>query len=519
MTESTDTGPGSPAGPPWQAPPAPPVWQPAAPASPPAPPLWQPASPAGATPPGGQPRKRRKLLVAVPVVVAVAVAGGIAVAATRGAMGDTGGAATPEDAVRSAATAVGKQDVGALLSVMNPDEVRTLGPLLEMARQKVAPSGVVQADGVLAPWLSLTLTGITMTDDRPRPDVAMVTLTGGQAAASMDETTMPTVIRSANPRQIRSAGSIASDQTSGGGSPAGMRTIVVLDRGGRWFISPTTTVLEALRRQLRLPAPSFSSPTPLGNGASTPAGAVEGLMTSAQNGDLRSAAGYLSTKDLPGLGWYYNSFAGEITSALEQAPGSLSNLDTSVDQMSDGLQKVTVHAVSGQGRNGSFRYQSGCVVTPDSSHPSCLDGNVSRLTGLTDPFVVTEKDGGHWRVSVMATALEYLRVLVTKGNAEAAYMALGVPQIAPVTATIQSGQSASVTYNQAGYAHIVVQGTPNGCLTVDTKGGYPYYRGTDGCSLSDGGEGVRLGANGKGDLVVVNEARYQTGTSQVTIGQ
>jgi hypothetical protein len=357
-----------------------------------------------------------------------------------------------------------------------------------------------------------------MTDDRPRPDIARVTLTGGQAAVSVDQTKMPTVIRPANPRQLRSAGSITAGQNSGDGTRAGS-TIVVLDRGGRWFISPTTTVLETVRRQLRLPEPSFSAPTPLGSGASTPAGAVEGLMTAAQNGNLRSAAGYLSSKDLPGLGWYYNSFAGALTSALGRAPGNLANLDTTVQQMSDGLQKVIVHSVSGQGRDASFRYQSGCVVTPSSSQPACLDGNVSRLTGLTDPFVVTEKDGGHWRVSVMATALEYLRVMLTKGSAEAAYMALGFPQIAPVTATIQSGRSATVTYNQAGYAHVVVQGTPNACLTVDTNDGYRWYRGSDACSLPDGGEGVQLGAGGKGDLVLVNRNRYQTGTSQVTIGQ
>ena len=466
-------------------------------------------------PPSAQPRKRRTALVAIPVVLALAVAGGIAYAATNGALGNSGGAATPEDAIRSAATAVGKQDIGGLLSAMNPDEVRTLGPLLDLARKKVAPSGVVQADGVVAPWLSLTLTGITMTDARPRSDVAMVTLTGGQAAVSVDQTKMPTAIRPANPRQLRSSGSI----TSPGGSVADLRTIVVLQRGGRWFISPTTTALEALRRQLRLPTPSFSTPTPLGNGASTPAGAVEGLMTAAKNGSLRSAAGYLSSKDLPGLGWYYNSFAGEITSVLDQAPGTLANLDTTVEQMSDGLQKVIVHSVSGQGQDASFRYQSGCVVTPSSSQPACLDGNVSRLTGLTDPFVVTEKDGGHWRVSVMATALEYLRVMLTKGSAEAAYMALGFPQIAPVTATIPSGQTATVTYNQAGYAHVVVQGTPNGCLTVETTNGYLSYRGTDDCFLPDGNMGVRVGASGKGDLVVVNENRYQAGTSQVTIGQ
>ena len=95
---------------------------------------------------------------------------------------------------------------------------------------------------------------------------------------------------------------------------------------------------------------------------------------------------------------------------------------------------------------------------------------------------------------------------------------LTIGALALVIAGPAFAQSVPVT-REPGASGVVVQGTPNGCLTVEATNGYPRYQGSGGCSMPDGNEGLQLGANGKGDLVLLNGDRLQTGTSQVTIGQ
>jgi hypothetical protein len=402
---------------------------------------------------------------------------------------------------------------------MNPDEVRTLGSLLDAARQKAAASGVVQAKGVLEPWLSLSVTGLTTSVDRPRSDVALVTLTGGTASATVDETTMPDAIRPADPQVRRGSGDLASRAETGSDAFATLRTVVVVQRSGKWFISPTTTLMEGFRRQQELPRPDFANPAVLGNGAGSPQEAVQGLVTAVQARDFQTAAGFLSSKDLPGLAWYYPAFEQQLRDSFGDQPGTLSNLDTAVTSMSNGLRKVTVRAVSGRSEDGSFTYRAGCVTTDSSSKPACIDDDFTRLSKLSTPFVVTEQVDGRWRVSVVATVLEYLRIAVLQGDPDAAYLVLGVPQLSAVAATVDSGRTAPVTLNQAGYAHVVVTAPAGSCAPVQVSGGRLASTGRSFCEPDAGDDGVRIGSGGKTDVVVVNRDGPRPGTVQVTVGR
>jgi hypothetical protein len=522
MTYPPGSNPGDrPASPPWPAPEpsgpptlppfrqVPPQYLPQGLPAPQNPPHYGPA-PQYSPPPPFQPvRRRRGRLAALLVSTAVLLAG-IGVGVYYLQRSDTTastGAANPVDAVRTAAAAVAGQNVDRFLGVVNPDETKTFGTLIDLARGKLTDTRLVAASGPLIPILHLAVRGLTLKAEQVNNDLAFVTVTGGTAAASVNQADEPAAIRPPHPVTKHASTALHSDLA-----------IAVVKRGGGWFISPTTTLFEYLRRHSGLPAPNFAAPQPISGGADSPQAALSGLLRAIQNNDLRGAAGYLSAKDVPALRYYYDTFAHQLAGGLAKIVGQASGLRTTVTDMSNGLSKVTIDSAdlrvtTTSGDTGSARYRAGCIISTADGARHCIPAGFSALTGIDSVFVVAENDGGTWRISPIATMLEYARILVTKGNVDAFYRRADLARLTPTTQTIRAGTSTAVRLNDGGWAHVVVT-APGGSCAVASPGRYRVR--PDAGAADPSCTGVAIPSTGSGTAVVYGPP-YRSGQVDVEL--
>jgi hypothetical protein len=443
------------------------------------------------------------------VVSIVVVLAGIGVGVyflQRGDNSRSSGAASPVAAVRAAADAVAAQNVDQLLAATNPGETKTFGTLIDLARGKLTDTRIVAVSGPLIPILHLALRGPALRVDQVNDDLAFVTIVGGSLSARLNQADEPASIRPPDPVTERASAALRSDLA-----------IAVIKRDGGWFISPTTTLFEYLRRRAGLPEPDFGAPQTIAGGAASPQGALTGLLR-VQNHDLRAAAGFLSAQDVPELHYYYGTFSRQLVGGLARIVGQASAVRTTVTAMSNGLAKVTIGSAELRGRSrtgqsASARYRAGCITSTNDDERHCIPIDFASLTGIDSVFVVTENDGGAWRISPIATMLEYARILVTRGNADAFYRRADLARWTPTTQTIRVGAPATVRLNDGGWAHIAITGSANACAHVASGPDdvQPDTRSTDTTCA-----GVKISPSGQGSAVVYGRP-YRAGQVRVEL--
>ena len=458
-------------------------------------------------PPFRPARPHRGRLVAVVASVAVVLAGiGVGVYfLQRNDDTRSAGAATPAAAVRTAAAAVAAQNVDGLLAVTNPGETKTLGTLIGLARSKLADTRLVAASGPLIPILHLATRGVALRVDQVNGALAFVRFTGGTVSATLNQADEPAAIRPANPLTQHVALALRSDLA-----------IAVINSDGGWYISPITTLFEYLRQRSGLPEPNFATPQPIGRGAPTPRAALTGLLSAVKDNDLHAAAGLLSEQDVPALQYYYGTFARQLAGGLGGIVGGASGIRTTVTDMSNGLVKVTVNSAglrvrARNGQRASAEYHAGCITSSIDREQHCIPNGFAELTGIDSVFVVAENDGGTWRISPIATVLEYARILITGGNADAFYRRADLPRLTPTTQTIRVGAAATVRLNEGGWAHITITGRPNACAHW-SSGRYDLQLDTD--AVGSSCVGLSIPASGRVGAVVYGPA-YRSGQVRV----
>ena len=507
------------------------------PTNPPLPPSADAGAPDWVMPPAAanhrsaRPRPRWILILTAAAVLVVATAVGITFIQASTALGGS----SPTDAVTKLADAVAHQDTAKAISVMNPAETQTLKSLLNLARGKLAPTSLVTKSGALEPWVTMSVSGLQLSSFQPASNIAFVTVNAGTLSWTADEHAIPAARRPANPTR-RSGTLPLSDVLSTGISYSGQRllgtqntsnssqptTLALLKLNGRWYVSVTTTVLEQERRALALPNPSFNSPTTLPPGASDPSGVLTGLVSAIQSHQTRAAAGFVSPSEMPGLPWYYASFAAEMDTWLAKDTGQITGIDTSVQPMSNGYQKVIVHGFTVTAANGAVQYREGCVTTAQSPQPRCLNDQTRTLLGSADAFIVVRKEAGSWRFSPVATALENARLYLSKGSINSTLDQLHAPQLAPVTATIQVGSTKEVTFNDAGFTHVVLTGRAGACVHVTDSDTIPSIvvpsADTCGDTPAPGSVTFTMPNSGRADVIAYNTTPAP-GSATLTTGQ
>lgn len=462
--------------------------------------------------------RRWKIIAPVAAVVVAAAAVGVYVATSGGSGSD--GASSPQDAVRQAASAIADQNPDALVKIMNPGEVKSLGSLITLMRSKVSKTGAVSSSGPLEPWMTLTEKNLTMTTRSVNDEFTFVGITGGDVSATVDQAKMPDSIRPPHPKTVHESGSLAGATTVNHGKPFEIATIKV---SGRWYISPSTTLFATGLTSNGLPEPDFSHPAALGGGSDTPGGVLAGFLTAIANENYTQAAGFISSTEVPALKYYYGALAPNIPSTGGQLSGLIPKLSTTVQDMSNGLKKVVIDSASIDSDTIKGSYNHGCVNSDELPSPLCIPSIFTKLSGIKDPFIVVEQNDGKWQMSPVATWLEYLRVVFTDGSTNAIYRAFSLEELTPVVATLHAGQSAQVKLNDAGFAHVHIVGREGDCIPIAdssdheiTPAGFgPFSVISEGFASSFGGSGDcagwTIGSSGVFDGTVASNAQGDFG--------
>ncbi|HVM68028.1 MAG TPA: hypothetical protein VMU14_24335, partial [Acidimicrobiales bacterium] len=385
-----------------------------------------PAPGAGAAPPS-RPRRRPAGIVAVSVaVVALLVAGVVAVTAMTGPAANT-----PEDAVRGLLSAAGNGDALGVLDHVDPAERDGLTSFMTNGTQDLARLGVL-APGIdlhHVPGVSATFT-VEATHTDLRPGLATVEVTGGTVHLHVDASQLPL-----GPFVRQHAGkaldAVGVKDTS---SPLHLHgAIATVQRRGTWYVSLGYTVAEAARRRANLPLPDAAAAVPA-VGAPTAEGAVDDFLHAMASLDVQRLVELTPPDEMQALHEYAPLFLPKVKDDLARA-GSVSIAITSLSlagaPVSGGelvtVKSIGLHASVG-GRTldlapgqkcptitgGTPADISGvCGTARAGQQPPGVAGVLNSLRGAKPQVgFIAVQEGGSWYVSPTRTVLDDLEAVL-----------------------------------------------------------------------------------------------------------
>lgn len=467
--------------------------------------------------------RRGRLHVIVPAVVGTVALAIVIVLLLRGLNGASGGASSPLAAVRELAVAVERKDTAAAISLVDPGEARTLGTLYEKTRIE-ARSG--SGDGSGSPsgvgTSHVSIKGLTLDAQRMGRGVARVRIDGGRLDGALDAVGLPASLGARS-------GSRSSTNLARASGPDGAGLfLMVREDDGRWYISPTLTILQYVDEIDALAAPDFS--TLEEGGQSHPPTTTKRLMS--------ELAGAVSASDVSGT---IALIAGSEASALrpyevalqelvDRIEGSLHasmrDLQFTETNLGSGLVRLNLlHAgfhlrvnsdsapfVESVAVDGTLN--GPCVSVTSGGKGGCFS-KMRRLLGVDDFFLVAERTEGGLRLAPIATVLEYAHLLLNRLEGPGVRRLLGeVHGEAPV-AELKPGVEVHGRLNSAGYASLAYDAGARGLLAIDSGRNIAVLA-PDGRPLlplacPDRSRLYRLGSAGRYQ-VVLSTNEYEPGT-------
>jgi len=335
------------------------------------------------------------------VVIALGLAGGgAALAISAGSA--SGGADSPEAAVRQLLASLSNEDVIGAAEVIEPTERATL------VDPGVAISEELVRLNVLSPEFDLTaLNGVDLRFDNVtlrsvsvRSDVAQVFIDGGSTRASIDvaKLSLGAIITDHAPAEwLTFSDSVARPIASS-------TPIAVVKRSGRWYVSLWYTVAENARISAGKPMPVIADrPVPIG--ADTPEAAVERLIRETARLDPRIVIGMLDPEEMAALYDYAPLFLPEAEAAANDAlqAAADSGFEWSIDSISlsstpDGdLASVSLDAIeatlTSPDINGHLKLADGKVDIDVTATIAYDNGDMVTTTyGIHDGCTIVETD-------------------------------------------------------------------------------------------------------------------------------
>jgi hypothetical protein len=252
--------------------PPPATWPAAARALPEPPAHWQ-AAPA--------PRGRSPFAVGVGLVGVVALML-VMVFVVRGMNGQGTGASSPEDFVQRLQSAINKEDPAALLALLDPDELPTLGDIFETAVQSVRKTQDIDIDGARAALdLEVRALEYDTTSLGAEGNYAKVTFHSGRADWHTDPGKLPDGIKS----KATEGGEELPEPDSGTATVEDLQVqtddgemldpfFVLVKTNGRWYASISMTAGEYAGTVAGLPGGDFDLSDSAPSAASSPEEAV-----------------------------------------------------------------------------------------------------------------------------------------------------------------------------------------------------------------------------------------------------
>jgi hypothetical protein len=202
-----------------------------------------------------QPRRNRSPWRTVVAASGVAALLGVTFVAIS-AIGDRGGASSPEAAVRDLAKAVEAEDPLAAVDVLAPEEVRTLRATVDAASRQAQDIKLVEQASAPFAGVDVRVDDLQLASEQLADGYVKVHLTNGTISARVHRDQVSPFVRKVN----TSGG--AQDFTSDFGTARPFDTdpfVVAIRRNGSWYVSAAYTALEYVRAANHLPAADYGS--------------------------------------------------------------------------------------------------------------------------------------------------------------------------------------------------------------------------------------------------------------------
>ena len=362
------------------------------------------------------------------VLAAVAIAGG-AFYAVSTALESASGPASPDEAVELFFNSLDNDDLLGMTEAMLPSERESLvEPTLEMFSE-------LQRLELIDPDFDLTATsefdfdveGLEVTTSELGNGVARARVVGGTISVSGDSADLPigSVLTDlldepipSEPFDEQMVDFVEDDLT-----------LAVVEEDGSWYVSLWYSVAEGIRRETDSPLPDFGNGVEA-IGASSPEGAVEGLLNEIVDLDFERSIGMLDPNEFRALYDYAPLFLDDVDREVDDLrqqvfeEGGSWNLDR-LDLRSESREGRTVVVVEGfafsaefNGERAAVDLTDGCFTleAPDQEQIVCGDsleddfesaGIPSGLSAvyLEDGAITVVERDGLWFVSGVPTLI------------------------------------------------------------------------------------------------------------------
>ncbi|MDQ1481722.1 MAG: hypothetical protein QOI44_2583 [Actinomycetota bacterium] len=406
-----------------------------------------------------RPRKRRKFgsIVASAGIAALIGVGALAVTAMLG----SGGASSPEGAVRQLADAVNSKDALAAVDVLVPSEVRSMRATVNGITERAAELKIVNEASKPLEGVDLSVDHLELRTEPLADGYAKVIITSGELSASTHRAQLSTLLQKAR-RDGTDAQSNAD--LSKLGSDSGISTfVVVIRQNGGWYVSPAYTTLEYIREVNQYPAADFGSARAAELGAATPDAAVNDALHAWQSADWDRLIALSPPDELP----LYDYRAMIDASAADTHPDfTIDNIsmDTTVNG-DTAIVKLDASGAFGSDPVRQWQVGGSCASFLDGSANAdsgstglCLSGELGGTLpfGLmyagasnvesTGPVSISlVREGGRWFVSPVTTVLNVVDATVRRIDQRTVYTVLGLAYELPPDGTITFDQPFEVS--------------------------------------------------------------------------
>jgi hypothetical protein len=411
-------------------------------------------------------RRRSPWRNAVAVAGLAALVGVTMVAVT--AIGNGGGASSPDGAVRALAQAIDDEDPLAAVAVIAPDEVRTLQQTVDAAQRRAAEIELVDRAGAPFAGLDVRVDDLQLATEQLADGYVKVHLTGGVISATVDRAKVsPTV------RDLMSADGTTHWSASFAQShPFDTDPFVIaVRRDGHWYVSAAYTALEYVRAANDLPAADYGSAAGAAAslGAATPELAAKELVTAIGSQQWTRVFSLVPPDELP-----LYDYREALSRFLDDQSWELAVTDVEASAQVRGDQatvEVTARGTTGSGEGvQQWVLAADCVRTtspPSDLEPFttgfCLSRRgtfpatlfLDRTNNGNGPAVVqTIKRDGRWFVSPVATAVDILDSWVGNFDRRTLLSMFGRYGDIPVDGTLTLGEPVEFDAEAYGVAHV-----------------------------------------------------------------
>jgi hypothetical protein len=333
------------------------------------------ADPFGAA--GAAPRRRGRPALALSTLVAVAALLAGSVFAFRSAAA-ADGSDSPEAAVQALFAALDREDVTGLLEVLPPGERRAVrDPLTDLGAELQRLGILSSSPQTSVPGVDVQVSGLALTTEPggPSPDAAVVAVTGGTVATTIDPGALPLSDQARRVLVDPSAGAPQAETQDLSGAGLRLATVRV---EGRWHVSLLAT--PAIAGDMAAGAPG---PVPAPVGAGSPEAVLPDIVRAAL--------------DLDATGVLVRSDPDELVGVYAHAPSILPRLATGAERLRADGYRATVNRLDVRVEgDGDVRR----VV------PTAVDVDIAFGSGDKAGSVHVTYDGTCWRQTMTGAAAD-----------------------------------------------------------------------------------------------------------------